>query len=56
MALLVLWPLCCALKALSMTDSQQPWIRATLWDIGSDACIPRASAMVRGIRFISFYV
>jgi hypothetical protein len=52
MALLVLWPLCCALKVLGIADSHDSWIRATLWDIGSNACIPRASAMVSGMPLL----
>jgi hypothetical protein len=44
---LVLWHLCCILKSPKISQSQQNYIRETLWSIGSGACIPHASALVR---------
>ncbi|KAK9319888.1 hypothetical protein V1517DRAFT_26131 [Lipomyces orientalis] len=43
--LLVLWHLCCILKAPKLSQFQQDWIRETLWSIGNHAFIPQASAL-----------
>ncbi|KZF25885.1 hypothetical protein L228DRAFT_279153 [Xylona heveae TC161] len=45
--LLVVWPLCCCYKASELSLSQQDWIRDTLWSIGSDGFIPKASALAQ---------
>ena len=50
---LAFWPLCCALKSPKISQSQQDWIRRTLWSVGLKAFFPHASALVR-MHFWSF--
>ena len=45
--LLLVWPLYVAVHAPDIPELQREWIRTTLFDIGVQGCIPKASALVR---------
>ncbi|KAL7914384.1 hypothetical protein GGI35DRAFT_240588 [Trichoderma velutinum] len=44
-ALLLIWPLSCALIAPDVTDQQQNWIQKVLWNIGEQCSIPKALSL-----------